>query len=664
MSEEVALDAVGRRYQLAREVGRGGMSVVYEAMDPRIDRRVAIKLLHPHLATRADARRRFLQEATAIARLENPYILKVYDYDSPDGAASYIVSEFIDGVTFRQWAEDHSIKHWEIVALLCIPLFRALEHAHEHRIIHRDVKPENMMIRCRDGTPVLMDFGIAHMVDSETLTATGAVIGSPAHMAPEIVNGEALTPSADLFSMGTVLYWMTCGALPFVAPNPAALFKRILEARFDPVRERRPAVTPSFAQVIEQCMRRDPLERPKSASHVADRLEELLIYAGIDDISTALKELAKDPHTFQSVLSERMVPHYCEHASKALNQGQEGLAIELGERALVLAPDSQDAKKLVERAKRILRKRRSTNISILVFFLFAITLIPLLWSDIELLSASIRLPNGEMRTSSQEEALRQEDRVLTVTETESQAGLERVGKEAKEEPSRDKTVRVTKVDKQKEKSKEDRRASVKSKRRLIGKQKPFSRKRSLMAKSKPRSSKKRPKHAKTKSTLGEQRSSAQTKGEATPSQRVKVSSRYKGVNVFLDGQPVGHIYEIDNAGGLDISLGTKHVVQFRSPFCEDRQQVLFYRDTLPTTPQVVFECVFKPATLYIRSSLDAEIFIKGIETRRLGRTNQLITLPLSVAEKKLTLQMMTEQGERFILKISVMAGRRREVRWR
>jgi serine/threonine-protein kinase len=105
MSEEIALDAVGQRYRLKGELGRGGMSVVYEGLDPRIGRQVAIKLLHPHLAAREDARRRFLQEAKAIARLENPNILKVYDYDSPNGSASYIVSEFIDGITFKAWCE-------------------------------------------------------------------------------------------------------------------------------------------------------------------------------------------------------------------------------------------------------------------------------------------------------------------------------------------------------------------------------------------------------------------------------------------------------------------------------------------------------------------------------------------------------------------------------
>ena len=116
------------------------------------------------------------------------------------------------------------------------------------------------MIRAQTGAPVLMDFGIAHVIDSETLTATGAMIGSPAHMAPEVVNGEPLTYGADIFSMGTVLYWMTCGSLPFVAPNPAALFRRILEVRFDPVRSRRPEVLAGFAELIEECMRREPAE--------------------------------------------------------------------------------------------------------------------------------------------------------------------------------------------------------------------------------------------------------------------------------------------------------------------------------------------------------------------------------------------------------------------
>ena len=145
------------------------------------------------------------------------------------------------------------------------------------------------------------DSGIAHMVDFETLTATGAVIGSPAHMAPEVVNGEA-NPQADLFSMGTVLYWMVCGALPFVAPNPAALFRRILEARFDPIQSRRPEVISPFASIIERCMMREPHERIKGALQAANEIEKLLTELGLVDLKAELQALSDDPAHYQDGL--------------------------------------------------------------------------------------------------------------------------------------------------------------------------------------------------------------------------------------------------------------------------------------------------------------------------------------------------------------------------
>ncbi len=303
-------EIINGRYHIERELGRGGMSVVYLARDERLRRQVAVKVLHPHLAAREDSRRRFLQEATAIARLEHPSILKIYDYATPEDERSYIVSQYVRGVTLKQWCEARAPLPCELAALVAQPIFEALAHAHEQQIIHRDVKPENIMVCAQGGGPILMDFGIAHLIDAETLTATGAVIGSPAHMAPEVVNGDELTERADLFSMGTVLYWMTCGALPFVAPNPAALFRRILEARFDPVLERRPETLGAFARLIERCMRRQPSERPSSAREVAGELRAQLTYAGLGDIGAELAALSEDLEGYREALPRRLVSAY------------------------------------------------------------------------------------------------------------------------------------------------------------------------------------------------------------------------------------------------------------------------------------------------------------------------------------------------------------------
>lgn len=656
MSEEIALDAVGRRYQISREVGRGGMSVVYEAADPRIGRRVAIKLLHPHLATREDARRRFLQEATAIALLENRHILKVYDYDSPDGAASYIVSEYIDGLTFRQWVEEHGIKHWEVVALLCIPLFDALDHAHQHKIIHRDVKPENMMIRSHDGSPVLMDFGIAHMIDSETLTATGAVIGSPAHMAPEIVNGEALTPNADLFSMGTVLYWMTCGCLPFVAPNPAALFKRILETRFDPISERRPDVSPSFAALVEWCMKRDPVDRPKNAAFVADHLRDLLKYAGLTDLQTLLRELIQDPHGFQSQLPSRMTPHYCASATEALEAGNATLALELAERAGDLTPESSTAQKLIEKARKTLKRKRSQSLSL--YFASAVSVISLLLSFGPDLFGRTGEVNalGELGTveqaSQRNQAVKTTLPLIKSEEKEVSAGAGAIGSATLiDSPSE-----VSSFDKNPEDVVLPTTSQINVS-RTSGRGTPAPRK---MGISEPK-----PKPFSKQFISPKRKFRSQTLKDQTPKQlqRIRVSSRNKGVRVLLDGKFVGHIYELDTSGGLSISIGEKHTLVFKSPFCEERRQALYYDTQQPTPPQIVFECILKPALFVIKSDEDAEVFLAGERPRRLGKTNQLITYPLDVAEAKIDLLIVSSRGVSTPIALRVAAGQRRELAW-
>ncbi|MEZ4466774.1 MAG: protein kinase [bacterium] len=138
-----------------------------------------------------------------------------------------------------------------------------------------------------------MDFGIAQMVDQETLTATGTMLGSPAHMAPEVVEGE-ISAKSDLFSVGTVLYWLVCGVLPFAGPSPAALFRRIAECRFDPVLTRRPQAGRAIARLIERCMAHDPDDRPASAGAVAEALRGLLDEAGLPDAAGELAAFLKD----------------------------------------------------------------------------------------------------------------------------------------------------------------------------------------------------------------------------------------------------------------------------------------------------------------------------------------------------------------------------------
>src|ERR1041384_3113334 len=209
------------KYELLERVGQGGMAVVYRGIDRQLKRVVAIKVLHKHLADYQEARDRFAREAPA--------------------GGSYIVTEFIDGDTLKQRITDRPIGYPEIGAMVALQVCRALAHAHAHGILHRDVKPENIMIR-NDGVVKLMDFGISHMVDLERLTVTGQLLGSPAYMAPEHVEGRPLDFRTDVFAIGIVLYQLTVGKLPFEGKNPHEVLKRIAECRFVDPRQAHPRI--------------------------------------------------------------------------------------------------------------------------------------------------------------------------------------------------------------------------------------------------------------------------------------------------------------------------------------------------------------------------------------------------------------------------------------
>ncbi|TMB37698.1 MAG: serine/threonine protein kinase [Deltaproteobacteria bacterium] len=221
------------RYRLEEQVGQGGMAVVWRGWDTQLRRTVAVKVLHAHLHSREDIRKRFDREAHAVARLHHPYILDVYDFSGPQAQPSYLVTEFIRGQTLRTFADEHPFDPPELAAACLLPIAEALQHAHAAGVVHRDLKPENIMVR-DDGVVKLTDFGIAALLDpDEKFTVTGSILGSPSHLAPETIEGRPADPRADLFSFGTIFYWLSCGKLPYQGTSPAALLRSILEAGED-----------------------------------------------------------------------------------------------------------------------------------------------------------------------------------------------------------------------------------------------------------------------------------------------------------------------------------------------------------------------------------------------------------------------------------------------
>ena len=202
-------------------VGEGGMGMVYRAHDARLDRDVALKVLHPALVASAEGRARFRAEAKAVGRLAHPNIVQVYHWSEEEDDRQFLVMEFLRGETLRELIDRAHFSPPEALLCVAIPLTRALLHAHIHQVVHRDIKPGNVMVG-EDGAVKLMDFGIARLDDTQGLTVTGALVGSPAHMAPEVINGARADERSDQFSLGTVLYEMASGQSPFDGPNPAA----------------------------------------------------------------------------------------------------------------------------------------------------------------------------------------------------------------------------------------------------------------------------------------------------------------------------------------------------------------------------------------------------------------------------------------------------------
>lgn len=282
------------KYEVLNEIGHGGMATVYRARDSSLDRLVALKVLHPHLQRTSEARARFTREAKSVAMLRHPHILEIYDYSGEASDETYIAAELLTGPTLKDFVLEHKEMPPEIAACIALQLADALSEAHEKGIIHRDVKPENVLIH-EDRCVKLTDFGIAHMVDTHTFTATGQILGSPGHMAPEQIETGDCDVRSDVFSLGTVLYFCATGRLPFVGRNAHHLLKLLLDGDYpDPLRLR-PQIGADLAAIMSKALSRHPTDRYQSAGEMAAELKAFIAGMGIDDPDETLARYLSKP---------------------------------------------------------------------------------------------------------------------------------------------------------------------------------------------------------------------------------------------------------------------------------------------------------------------------------------------------------------------------------
>jgi serine/threonine protein kinase len=257
-------------YQILEKLGEGGMGVVYKAQDTKLDRFAALKFLPPHVAASNDERARFLQEAKAVASLAHPNICTIHSVEEEDGKV-FIVMEYVEGKTLKDMDQNIGLKQ---AIEIGIQVADGLAAAHEKGIVHRDIKPDNIMVR-KDGRVQIMDFGLAKLKGVSRLTKEGSTVGTAGYMSPEQVQGQETDHRTDIFSLGVVLYEMIAGQSPFKAAHETAIAYEIVNVDPEPISAIKPEVDPQLESIILDCLEKDPKERCQSVAEVARDLRRI-----------------------------------------------------------------------------------------------------------------------------------------------------------------------------------------------------------------------------------------------------------------------------------------------------------------------------------------------------------------------------------------------------
>lgn len=283
----MSAEVIAGRYHLERRLGIGGMSTVQQAFDPRLERRVAVKLLAEHLAEDSNFVARFRREALSAARLVHPNIVQVFDFglDEPTGQ-HFIVMELVDGPSCAQLLRDHGTLPVDEVLDVVGQACRGLDHAHRNGVVHRDVKPGNLL-RSGDGVVKLADFGIAKATEQSSITQVGSVLGTAAYLAPEQARGEEAGPPADLYALGVVTYQLLSGRLPYEASSLSELALKQQREVPLPLDAANPEIPPTLARAVARSLAIDADARYADAIAMAESLR-----AGVRGLEPPAAEVA------------------------------------------------------------------------------------------------------------------------------------------------------------------------------------------------------------------------------------------------------------------------------------------------------------------------------------------------------------------------------------
>ncbi len=369
------------KYEVLEELGHGGMATVYRARDRRLGREVAVKVIHPHLRDSQEAVLRFNAEAKAVAKLRHPNIVEVYDVSEPDEVDQYLVVALVRGTTLRKLLQERGAMPPEIAAAMGLELLAALAHANSNGVVHRDVKPENVLLERRPPaaavaapTPVderaheqtgqrvsvrLTDFGIAKLLDAQGVTSTGQVLGSPAHMAPEQIEGGEVDARSDVFGAGVLLYECMVGHLPFDGTNPAQVLRRVLDGVYPEAYREQPIVGSTWSKILDRALAHAPADRFADANAMREAIAAELQRLEVASPERDLEAWIDDETVAGKGHIDRLVDRLCALAGDARRRGDVLAAAADYNRALALRPDDPSLLRIVAGMNRAERRGRA-----------------------------------------------------------------------------------------------------------------------------------------------------------------------------------------------------------------------------------------------------------------------------------------------------------------
>src|SRR5215210_2418185 len=284
-------EVIAGRFEIVELIGKGGMSSVFKAHDRLLDRIVALKILHPHFTEDEEYVERFRREARSVAQLSHPNIVTVIDRGEDEGR-QYIVFGYVEGENLKQLLERTGPMPVRDALIMALQMARALSFAHGRGLIHRDVKPQNVLLNA-DGQAKMTDFGIARSLDVQGVTITGTVLGTSEYIAPEQARGNQVDAQTDVYSLGVVLYELLTGRVPYDGDNFVTVALRHVNEPVPSLLERRPDAPPRLALAVERAMAKSPDERYESMDHLVEELEACL--DELDPVSEEATMIARRP---------------------------------------------------------------------------------------------------------------------------------------------------------------------------------------------------------------------------------------------------------------------------------------------------------------------------------------------------------------------------------